>query len=70
MTISSKQKTEKAKEHRCVSIGMEWEKWPKTKAGNLSLEIIMVQRRQLNSILPWSMSAVGGGIWVGFAFGA
>lgn len=62
-TINSRKGTTQAKEQQCVRGRMEQEKWPKS-----SLEIIMARWRQLNSASPWSVSAVQGGIWVGFTF--
>ena len=68
VSTHSQERTAKAEEQQPGRVGMERGKWPKTKTGSLSLEIIIVQQRQLNSMLPWSMSAVEGGIWVGFTF--
>lgn len=68
VTTHSQQRTAKAEEQQPARAGMGRGKWPQTKTGSSSLETIIVQRRQQNSLLPWSMSAVGGGIWVGFTF--
>ena len=68
MTTHSQQRTAEAEEQQPARAGMGRGRWPQTKTGSSSLETIIVQRRQQNSLLPWSMSAVGGGIWVGFTF--
>lgn len=51
-------------------IKMECEKWPKTKTGTLSLEVITSEERQQNSHVGWSVSAKAcpGRLSVGFAF--